>query len=64
MLVLWGDKDAYFLRGEQDALVRMIPGARLVAYPETGHAPHREVPELVAREVAGVARRGGPAPYA
>ena len=55
-LLLWGEKDAFFPRAQQDALQAMIPGARLVAYPETGHAPHWELPGAVAREIAGFVR--------
>lgn len=55
-LLLWGERDAMFSRGQQDALLAMIPGARLVAYPETGHAPHWELPDEVAREIARFAR--------
>jgi len=43
-LVVWGDRDAPWVRSEQDDLVRRIPGSRLIAYPEIGHAPHWEDP--------------------
>jgi len=47
-LLLWGERDGLFTRQEQDRLAAAIPGARLVAYPETGHSPHLERPEKVA----------------
>jgi pimeloyl-ACP methyl ester carboxylesterase len=47
VLILWGEQDAVFGRAEQDALLDAYPGARLVAYAETGHAPHWERPERV-----------------
>jgi non-heme chloroperoxidase len=50
-LVLWGDRDAYFPRQEQDRLAAAIPGARLTVYTETGHSPHWERPERVARDL-------------
>jgi pimeloyl-ACP methyl ester carboxylesterase len=50
-LVLRGDRDAIFPASEQDALLRLIPGARLRVYDETGHAPHWELPEEVGRDV-------------
>jgi non-heme chloroperoxidase len=53
-LLLWGERDAFFPRSEQDALLRMIPGSRLVTYPASGHAPHWELPEAVAGEIARV----------
>jgi pimeloyl-ACP methyl ester carboxylesterase len=39
-LLLWGERDAFFLRDQQEALVRAIPNARLKVYEETGHALH------------------------
>ncbi|MCK6211932.1 alpha/beta hydrolase [Georgenia sp. EYE_87] len=50
-LVLWGDKDGLFTREDQESLVAALPDARLVAYPETGHALHWERPEEVARDL-------------
>jgi non-heme chloroperoxidase len=44
-LIVWGDRDGIFPRGEQDALAALIPKATLVVYPETGHAPHWERPK-------------------
>ena len=55
-LLLWGDRDAYFSRAEQDALVAGIPDAQLVVYPETGHCPHWERPDRVARDLAAFLR--------
>ena len=51
-LLLWGDRDAFFPRTEQDALLRMIPGARLKVYAGTGHTPQWEQPAEFARDVA------------
>ncbi|HLN62099.1 MAG TPA: hypothetical protein VK464_11160 [Symbiobacteriaceae bacterium] len=39
-----GDKDAIFGHDEQVELAGLIPGAELKVYPETGHAPHVELP--------------------
>jgi non-heme chloroperoxidase len=50
-LLLWGDRDAYFPRQEQDHLAAAMPNARLTVYPETGHSPHWERPEQVARDL-------------
>lgn len=50
-LLLWGDRDAMMPRSEQDALLAAFPGATLVAYEETGHAPHWERPERVADDL-------------
>jgi non-heme chloroperoxidase len=51
-LLVWGDRDAYFPRSEQDALLRLIPGARLQVYAGTGHTPQWEQPAEFARDVA------------
>jgi pimeloyl-ACP methyl ester carboxylesterase len=51
-LVLWGDKDVFCSRAEQDALLRGVKGARLVRYAGAGHALHWECPEQVAAEIA------------
>ncbi|MFN8558583.1 MAG: alpha/beta hydrolase [Dehalococcoidia bacterium] len=50
-LIGWGDRDAVFLREEQDALVAALPGAEFIVYPETGHALHWERPGRLARDL-------------
>lgn len=55
-LVLWGDRDGIFARSEQELLVETLPDARLVVYPETGHAPHWERPERFARDLEDFVR--------
>jgi pimeloyl-ACP methyl ester carboxylesterase len=50
-LILWGDKDAFCPRSDQDALLAAIPGSELVVYPGTGHCPHWEQVERVAAEL-------------
>jgi non-heme chloroperoxidase len=50
-LLLWGERDAFCPRSDQDALVAATPGARLVTYPGTGHCPHWEQVERVAAEL-------------
>jgi non-heme chloroperoxidase len=56
-VILWGEEDAYFPREEQESLCARIPDARLVAYPEVGHAPHWERPNAVAGELDAVVSR-------
>lgn len=51
-LLLWGDADAIVDRAEQDVLLHAILGARLVVYEGVGHAPHWEVPDRVAADLA------------
>jgi pimeloyl-ACP methyl ester carboxylesterase len=56
-LVIWGDRDAYMQRGEQDALVRMLKTATLTVYRDTGHAPHWERPQAFVRDLHGFLQR-------
>lgn len=50
-LLLWGDKDAMFSKKDQDGLLAAIPGSKLVAYQDTGHALHWEYPERFAADL-------------
>ena len=50
-LIVWGDKDALFLRHHPEALAAGIPGSRLVIYSGTGHAVHWEEPERFAADL-------------
>ena len=47
-LILWGEKDAYAPRAQQDALISQHGTGVLRIYRGTGHAPHWERPEEVA----------------
>ena len=51
-LVVWGDRDAYCPRDDQDAIASGIAGARLSVFEGAGHAPHWEQPGRFARELA------------
>jgi pimeloyl-ACP methyl ester carboxylesterase len=55
-LVLWGDRDGLFPRGDQDQVVAALPGATLKVYPETGHCPNWERPQEVAADIEGFVR--------
>jgi pimeloyl-ACP methyl ester carboxylesterase len=65
-LVIWGDRDAFTPRAEQDAISKSIAGSRLVVYAGTGHCPHWEEPARFAGDliafVNGIQRQGRPAP--
>jgi pimeloyl-ACP methyl ester carboxylesterase len=50
-LLVWGDRDALFDRGQQDRLLAALPDARVLVYPDTGHCPNWERPAEVAVEV-------------
>ncbi len=57
-LLIWGEQDEFFSRPEVDALAAAIPGSRLLAYPETGHAVQWERPERVASDLDSFMREG------
>lgn len=54
-LILWGDRDPFLSRADQEALVSAIPGSRLVAYEGVGHLVHWEDPARVAADIAAFA---------
>ena len=50
-LVIWGDKETVFPRSEQDLLVSKLQNATLKIYPDAGHSPNWEYPEMFARDL-------------
>ena len=56
-LLLWGERDAMFSTADQQALLAIIPGSRLIAYPDTGHALHWEQPERFATDLTAFMRQ-------
>lgn len=56
-LVVWGDKDAYILRDDQEWILDTIRGSTLTVYPEVGHAPHWEAPARFARDLTNFVGR-------
>lgn len=50
-LIVWGDRDTFSPRLEQDALAAMLPNAVLKIYADTGHALHWERPAEFARDL-------------
>lgn len=62
-LLVWGDRDAYISRRDQQVLQEGLPNARLVVHAGRGHSPHWEAPAAVAAEIAAFAdwllRRAG-----
>lgn len=50
-LLLWGERDSMFSKADQDGLLRVIPGSRLIPYADTGHALHWEYPERFAKDL-------------
>ncbi len=56
-LVVWGDRDAFCPRSDQDAIAVAIEGARLVAYPGAGHGLHWDEPERFAADLTAFVER-------
>lgn len=54
-LVVWGDRDGFFPRADQNALLEALPRAQLLVYEGAGHGLHWEEPERFARNVAAFA---------
>jgi pimeloyl-ACP methyl ester carboxylesterase len=51
-LLVWGDRDEFVPRSDQDAMAAAISDARLIVYGGGGHALHWERPERFAADVA------------
>ncbi len=58
-LIVWGTRDSFCSRADQDALLAAIAGARLVVYENAGHALHWEEPERFAADLVGFVGRLG-----
>jgi hypothetical protein len=56
-LILWGDRDEFLARSDQEALATAIAGSRLVTYEGTGHAVRWEQPEREAVDIVALAKR-------
>ena len=55
-LIVWGDRDAFCPRRDQDILTRTITRSKLVVYEGTGHTPHWEEPQRFVADLAAFAR--------
>ena len=51
VLLVWGERDSFVPRRDQDLLRSAFPDARLEVYAATGHAVHWEDPARVARHL-------------
>jgi pimeloyl-ACP methyl ester carboxylesterase/tetratricopeptide (TPR) repeat protein len=50
-LIIWGERDAYTLRPQQEQLLAAIRGSKLLVYEGTGHAVHWEQPQRFADDL-------------
>jgi len=51
-LLMWGDRDGFVTRADQERLLAGIHGSALTVFEGTGHDPHWEEPERAAELVA------------
>jgi pimeloyl-ACP methyl ester carboxylesterase len=56
-LILWGDRDAFCPRSDQEMLATTIAGATLSVYAGAGHALHWEEPERFGADLVAWTRR-------
>jgi pimeloyl-ACP methyl ester carboxylesterase len=50
-LIVWGDRDAYAPRGDQERLLAVLPRARQTTYEGAGHGFHWEDPRRFAGDL-------------
>jgi non-heme chloroperoxidase len=50
-LIIWGDKDGFCTKADQDLLNRSLKGSTLKIYEGTGHAIHWEEPQRFATDI-------------
>lgn len=55
-LIVWGAKDTFAPKADQDALTSAIKGATLIVYPNAGHGVHWEEPERFAKDLVAFIR--------
>jgi len=51
-LIIWGDRDAFAVRSDRDALLGSIKGSRGIVYEGAGHALHWEEPSRFAADLS------------
>lgn len=58
-LLVWGDRDEFITRADQDRLLGALPNSLLEVYEGIGHAVHWDDPERFAAELAAFAAAQG-----
>jgi non-heme chloroperoxidase len=56
-LIIWGDRDEFLPREDQETLRSAIPGSHLLVYAGAGHAVYCEEPERIASDLAAFVRK-------
>lgn len=59
-LMLYGNRDAFVSRSEQETLLAAFPRSRLITYDGVGHLVHWDDPKRVAADIAAFAQRVRP----
>jgi non-heme chloroperoxidase len=61
-LLVWGDRDEFITRADQDRLLGALPNSLLEVYEGIGHAVHWEAPQRFAAELVAFVARLAPIP--
>jgi non-heme chloroperoxidase len=61
-LLVWGNRDEFITRADQDRLLAALPNSLLEVYVGVGHAVHWEVPQRFAAELIAFAASFNPIP--
>jgi non-heme chloroperoxidase len=61
-LLVWGDRDEFITRADQDRLLAALPNSLLEVYEGIGHAVHWEVPQRFAAELVAFVASFTPIP--
>ncbi len=56
-VIIWGDRDEFLPRADQEALAAAIPKSQLVVYEGAGHVVLWEQPERIAADIVALAER-------
>lgn len=56
--IFWGEKETVFSREDQEPLIKGLPNARFVVYPNSGHAPTWDEPEKFAKDLNEILANG------
>lgn len=49
--IFWGEKETIFSRAEQEPLLKGLPIAKFIVYPNSGHSPNWEEPEKFSKDL-------------
>lgn len=56
-LIIWGDKDGFAAKADQDRFMQQIRNAQLIVYAGNGHALHWESPAIFANDISNFIKK-------